>query len=176
MMTKNKYTIYLVVSIIIIVGTALLYFQIDEKDTTGIFPNKLGDMNLAVYNEGDTAIKEINDLHGNSLRKIEKGYVVEYGSNSGSKAKFWVSESASNENAVSLATAMSNMVGKSGMYSDPILMNIEGITVYFVLGHMEHMGLYHYFYPKDNKVYWIQIDNPDESYRINIVKESIREI
>jgi len=175
-MAKNKYIIYLVASIIIIIGATLLYFQMYEKDTTGIFPNKLGDMNLAVYEEGDTAIKKINDLHGNSLRKIEKGYVVEYKSSSGSKAKFWVSESVSNDNAVSLTTAMSKMVGKSGMYSDPIPMNIEGITVYFVLGHMEHMGLYHYFYPKDNKVYWIQIDNPDESYRINIVKESIRKI
>ncbi len=36
------------------------------------------------------------------------------------------------------------------------------------------LGLYHYFYAKDKRVFWIQIDNPDEAYRIDIVRESIK--
>lgn len=175
-MRKNKEIYLAILAVILVVGAALLYFQTYEKGTIGIFPKKLGDMDLATYKEGDAAIKEINELHGNSLRKIEKGYIVEYNSNSGSKAKFWVSESKNNKDAVSLVTAMSKMVGTSGMFSDALSINIEGITVYFVSAHMEHMGLYHYFYAKDNKVYWLQIDNQDDIYRIGIVRESIRGI
>ena len=175
-MIKNKGIYIAVFTVVVIAGAMILYSQIQEKNATGIFPKKLGDMDLVIYKEGDAAIKEINELHGNGLRKIEKGYIVEYSSNSGSRAKFWVSESKNNDEAVSLATAMSKMVGKSGMFSDAVPMNIKGNTIYFVSSHMEHMGLYHYFYAKDNKVYWIQIDNRDESYRIDIVEESIREI
>ena len=176
-MIENKSELYAAIFVIaIIAGAALFYSQNHEKDTIGIFPKKLGDMSLTLYNEGDVAIEQIKELHGGTPRKIENAYVVVYNSNSSNKAKFWVSESTNNDEAVSLVTAMSNMVGKSGMFSDAMPMNIEGITVYFVSAHMEHMGLYHYFYAKNNKVYWLQIDNQDESYRIDIVKKSIKEI
>ncbi|MDL5504153.1 MAG: hypothetical protein QSU88_13160, partial [Candidatus Methanoperedens sp.] len=63
--------------------------------------------------------------------------------------------------------------GMTGMFSNSTPMNMEGLTVYFVTGQPE-LGLYHYFYAKDNRVFWIQIDNPDESYRVGIVKEAIK--
>ncbi len=160
----------------IIAGAGLLYSSIYEKDIVGIFPDKLGDMSISAYKEGDVAIKEIKELHGDLSRIIENGYVVDYNGNSSGKAKFWVSESVNNSDAVSLVTTMSKMVGTSGMFSNSTLMNIEGTTVYFTSGHMEHLGLYHYFYAKDNKIFWVQIDNSDESYRINFIKESMKKI
>ncbi len=160
----------------IIAGAGLLYFSIYEKDTVGIFPDKLGDMSISAYKEGDVAIKEIKELHGDLSRIIENGYVVDYIGNSSNKAKFWVTESANHDDAVSLVTSMSKMVGTSGMFNNSTSVNIEDNTVYFTSGHMEHLGLYHYFYAKDNKVFWIQIDNSDESYRINFVKESMKRI
>lgn len=176
-MIENKSEMFIAIFIIaIIAGTAFIYSQTHEKNTIGIFPEKMGDMSLTLYKEGDVAIEQIKELHGGTPRKIENAYVVDYNGNSSNKAKFWVSESANHEDAVSLVTAMSKMVGTSGMFSNSTPMNIEGITVYFVSGHMEHIGLYHYFYAKDNKVFWIQIDNADKLYRINFVKESIKKI
>ncbi len=176
-MRKNKSGIYLTLFIIaVMAGTALLYVQTQEKNTTGIFPEKLGDMNLALYREGDTAMEAVKELHGNNPGvRIENAYIANYRSDSGNKAKFWVSESSNSEEAASLLVAMNSRVGKTGMFSDSTPMNIEGITVYFVTGRPE-LGLYHYFYAKGERVFWIQIDNPDESYRVGIVKESIKRI
>jgi hypothetical protein len=83
---------------------------------------------------------------------------------------------STSEEAASLLASMNSKVGKTGMFSDSTPMNIEGITVYFVSGLSQEVGLYHYFYAKGDRVFWIQIDNPDESYRIGIVKESIKRI
>lgn len=176
-MRKNKSGIYLALFIIaVIAGTALLYVQTQEKNTTGIFPEKLGGMDLALYREGDTAMEAVKELHGNNPGvKIENAYIANYRSPSGNKAKFWVSESSNSEEAASLLAAMNSRVGKTGMFSNSTPMNIEGITVYFVTGRPE-LGLYHYFYAKGERVFWIQIDNPDESYRVGIVKESIKRI
>ena len=177
-MKKNKSGIYLTLFIIaVIAGTALLYVQTQEKNTTGIFPDKLGDMDLALYRDGDTAMEAVKELHGNNPDvRIEIAYIANYRSNSGSKAKFWVSESTTSGEAASLLAAMNSKVGKTGMFSDSTPVNIEGITVYFVSGLSQDIGLYHYFYAKGDRVFWIQIDNPDEAYRIGIVKESIKRI
>ncbi len=177
-MRKNKSGIYLALFIIaVIAGTALLYIQIQEKNTTGIFPDKLGDTNLALYREGDTAMEAVKELHGNNPGVIiENAYIANYRSPSGSnKAKFWVSESSNSEEADSLLAAMNSRVGMTGMFSNSTPMNMEGVAVYFVTGRPE-LGLYHYFYAKGERVFWIQIDNPDESYRIGIIKESIKRI
>lgn len=176
-MRKNKFELYLILFIIaVIAGTALLYTQTQGKSASGTFPEKLGDMSLALYREGDAAMTEVKGLHGNNPDvRIENAYIASYRSSSGSKAKFWVSESESSGEAVSLLEEMNSRVGKTGMFSDSTPVNIEGLTVYFVTGKPE-VGLYHYFYAKDKRVFWVQVDNPDKAYRLNIVKESIKRI
>ncbi len=176
-MRKNKSELYLALFIIaVIAGTVLLYIQTQEENAYGIFPEKLGDMNLSLYREGDTAMTEVKRLHGSSPNvNVENAYIADYRGSTGNKAKFWVSESKNSEEAASLLELMNNRVGMTGMFSNSTPMNMEGITVYFVTGRPE-LGLYHYFYAKDNRVFWIQIDNPDESYRVGIVKESIKRI
>ncbi|NJD77721.1 MAG: hypothetical protein FIB08_11610 [Candidatus Methanoperedens sp.] len=174
-MRKNKSEIYLAIFIIAVIAvTAFLYLE--TQNPYGIFPEKLGDMTIALYRDGDTAMNEVMGLHGNSPDvKIEAAYIANYRSTPASKAKFWVSESKTREEAASLLESMNSRVGKSGMFSDSTPMNIEGITVYFVSGKPE-VGLYHYFYAKDKMLFWIQVDNPDEAYRLNFVKESIKRI
>lgn len=61
------------------------------------------------------------------------------------------------------------------MFSNSTPLTVEGLRVYFVTGQPE-LGLYHYFYAKDKKVLWIQVDNPDEAYRQNFLKEAIKRI
>ncbi len=176
-MRKNKLEIYLTIFIIaVIVASALLYLQTQEKSSYGIFPEKLGDMNLALYREGDAAMAEVKSLHRGLNFELENAYIANYRNSKGSKAKFWVSESQSSEEAASLLAAMDSRVGKTGMFSDSTPMSMEGVTVYFTAGRSPELGLYHYFYAKDNKVFWLQIDNPDEDYRIRIVKESVKRI
>ena len=176
-MRKNKLEIYLTIFIIaVIVASALLYLQTQEKSSYGIFPEKLGDMNIALYREGDAAMKEVKSLHRGLNFELENAYIANYRNNKGSKAKFWVSESQSSEEAASLLAAMDSRVGKTGMFSDSTPMSIEGVTVYFTAGRSPELGLYHYFYAKDKRVIWVQIDNPDEEYRIGIVKESLKRI
>lgn len=176
-MRKNRSEIYLAVFIIgVIAVTALLYLQTQEDGNSGMFPNRLGDMNLALYREGDAAMMEVRGLHGNSpLVTIENAYIASYRSAPANKAKLWVSESKTSEEAALLLDTMNRKVGKTGMFSDSTPLSIEGITVYFVTG-LPELGLYHYFYAKDTRVFWIQVDNPDEAYRTGIVSEAIKRI
>lgn len=176
-MRKNRSEIYLAIFIIaVITVTAATYLLTREKSSTGMFPDQLGDMSLALYRDGDVAMNEVKGLHGNNPGVvIENAYVANYRGTPPSKAKFWVSESRTSEEALSLLESMNSRVGKTGMFSDSTPMNIEGITVYFVSGKPE-LGLYHYFYAKDKKVFWIQIDNPDEAYRLNFMREAIERI
>ncbi|VVB90152.1 Uncharacterised protein [uncultured archaeon] len=172
-MKKNKYEIYLAIFIIAVIGvTALLYVQTQEKNPYGIFPEKLGDMTIALYRDGDIAMTEVKNLHRGTNVEIENAFIADYRGTPPSKAKFWVSESKNSEEAASLLAAMDSRVGKTGMFSNSTPIRIEDITVHFVTGKPE-LGLYHYFYAKDKRVFWIQIDNPDEAYRLNFVKESI---
>lgn len=176
-MRKNKSELYLAAFILLVIAvTAFLYLQTQEKSDYGIFPEKLGDMNIALYREGDAAMAAVKELHGNNpVVKLENAYIANYRSSSGNKAKFWVSGSKNNEEATMLLEAMNSRVGKTGMFSDSTPLDIEGITVYFVTG-QPGLGLYHYFYAKDKRVFWIQVDNPDEAYRLNFVRGAIKRI
>jgi hypothetical protein len=161
--------------IVIIVVAGLMYAQTYGKGVIGIFPDKLQGMLITSYKGGYAAIDEIEELHGGLPRKIDNAYVVEYKNNSSGRAKFWVSEAKSSYDAVSIVDAMSRVVEDSGVYSNRTSMNIEGINIYFVSGLAEH-GLWHYFYAKDSRIFWIEIDNSNESYRMSFLKESIRRI
>ncbi|MBU4223278.1 MAG: hypothetical protein KKA10_16930 [Euryarchaeota archaeon] len=175
-MKKNKLEIYLVIFIIAVIAITGLLYQQTQKNTYGMFPEKLGDMNIVLYRDGDVAMNEVKGLHGNNPGVIiENAYIANYRSTPASKAKFWVSESKTSEEADSLLESMNRGVGKTGMFSESTSMNIEGITVYFVNGKPE-LGLYHYFYAKDKMVIWIQIDNPDEAYRKSFVRDAIKRI
>ena len=176
-MRKYKSEIYLAIFILAVIAvTAFLYQETQENSSTGIFPEKLGDMSLVLYRDGDAAMSEVKGLHGNNPDvKIENAYIANYRSSQASKAKFWVSESKTKEEAESLLENMNGRVGKTGMFSEPAAMSIGGITVYFVSGRPE-LGLYHYYYARDKMLFWIQVDNPDEAYRLNFVKESIKQI
>ncbi len=175
-MKKNRSEIYLAIFVIAVIAvTVSAYLLTQEKSSTGMFPEKLGDMSLALYKDGNEAMTEVKNLHRGRNVEIEKAFIANYRGAPPTKAKFWVSESKNNEEASSLLTDMNSRVGKTGMFSDSTLMTIESTTVYFVTGRPE-LGLYHYFYAKDKRVFWIQIDNPDEAYRIGIVKESLKRI
>ncbi len=171
-MRKNKLELYLAIFIVaVIASTVFLYFQTQETGNYGIFPEKLGDMDIALYRDGEVAISEVQNLHGGAVVP-DNAYISVYRSSSGNKVKFWVSESKSTELAESLVVAMNDMVGKTGMFSESTVNTIEGFTVYYVTG----LGEYHYFWAKDNNVFWVQINNPDETYQYSIVKESINRI
>jgi len=175
-MRKNKSEIYLAIFIIAVIAiTAAAYLLTQEKGSTSMFPDKLGDMSLALYRDGDAAMTEVKSLHRGANVEIENAYIANYRSTPASKAKFWVSESKTKEEAASLLETMNSRVGKTGMFSESTPLNIEGITVYFVSGKPE-LGLYHYFYAKNKRVFWIQVDNPDEAYRLNFVREAIKRI
>ena len=175
-MKKNRSELYLAVFIIAVIAvTAFVYLQMQEKSDYGIFPENLGDMSLALYRDGDVAMSEVKSLHRGRNVEIENAFIANYRGAPPTKAKFWVSESKDNEEASSLLTDMNSRVGKTGMFSESTTMNIEGVTVYFVTGRPE-LGLYHYFYAKDKRVFWIQIDNPDEAYRKSFVIDAIKRI
>ncbi len=157
-MRKIKPEIYLAAFILLVIAaTAFLYLQTQEKNAYGMFPEKLGDMSIALYREGDAAMADVKSLHRGANVEIENAYIVNYRSTPVIKAKFWVSESKTKDKAVSLLESMNSRVGKTGMFSDSTPLNIEGITVYFVTGRPE-LGLYHYFYARDKiklyKIFW----------------------
>jgi hypothetical protein len=172
-MRKNKSELYLAIFIVaVIASTAFLYIQTQEKNTYGIFPEKLGDMTIALYREGRPALAEVKSLHRGADIQIENAYIADYRSSNGNKVKFWVSESKNSDNAELLVELMNSRVGKTGMFSESTPSTIENIKVYFVTG----LGDFHYFWARDNRVFWVQINNADPDYQVSIVKETIRVI
>lgn len=172
-MRKNKPELYLAIFIVaVIASTAFLYIQTQEKNIYGTFPEKLGGMTIALYREGGPAMAEVKNLHRGADIQIENAYIADYRSPEGNKVKFWVSESENSDNAELLVESMNSSVGKTGMFSESIPLKISGVTVFFVTG----LGEYHYFWARDRRVFWAQINNPDEAYQQSIVRESIERI
>jgi hypothetical protein len=175
-MVENKSEILVGIFIILMIVCGAILYSENEKnvDKIGMFPVHFVDMNISTYKGGYEAIQDIKGLHGGLPRDIENAYVVEYGNNY-SKAKFWVTEAPSNNDAVSLVDAMNSVVNNSGVYSNSTTINIDGINVYFVSGSSGH-GLFHYFYAKDNKIFWVEIDNPNKEYRMTFLRDAVEEI
>ena len=72
-MRKNRSEIYLVIFIIAVIAiTASAYLLTREKSSTSMFPDKLGDMRLALYRDGDVAMTEVKGLHGNNPGVIDR--------------------------------------------------------------------------------------------------------
>lgn len=66
-MGKNRTEIYLAIFIIAVIAvTAAAYLLTQEKSSTSMFPDKLGDMSLALYRDGDIAMTEVKGLHRNN--------------------------------------------------------------------------------------------------------------
>lgn len=178
-MNKPRLAIFLAA----IAGTVLAAFigalaatQLIGGSRSGIFPEKLGEMTLAAYVEGPAAVAEVKALHPNDpVVQMQNAYVARYTGPGTGSARFWVSESATADEAGSLLDAMTRTVGNSGVFSQPSSVPAEGATVYFVQGPPE-IGLYNYLYAIDKKVFWVQVDNPDPSRRLDILAEAISRI
>lgn len=143
---------------------------------SALFPDKLAELTLAVYADGAAAIAEVQALHRNNAGvQMVNAYLVRYSGSGADRARFWVSESASDADAASLVAAMRSTVGNSGVFSQPSPLTLEGLTAYFVTGPPE-IGTYNYFYAKGRLVVWVQIDGPDQARRMDVLGESMRRI
>jgi hypothetical protein len=128
-------------------------------------PQSIGPLALVKLQSGEEARKEIDRLHGKPLGYRE-GYIGTYADGDG-KAKLWVSEYSSLEEA---AKATAKMVqgmkgGKQKNFWHFQEIPIEGVPVYFVVG----MGQAHYFFQKGVKVIWLAVDPP-------LAKQAIRDL
>lgn len=167
MQKKVRKTSLILYPVILLLASIAITAFLDtgQEDPTGIFPEYIGDMRIVSYFEGVQAISEVKSLHRPGSMELTNAYIVEYRGTG--KVKFWVSESG---DAGSLFSAMKDMVGKTGIFSEPV--SLEGTIAYHVTG----PGGYHYFWVKGNRVFWVQIDYPDKAFQRSIVEESIKNI
>ncbi len=168
-MKKDKLILYPAIFIVIVIVLAVfLHVRADQNSRYGIFPKKLGDMSIVLYEEGKPAVSAVQRLHGGIDMHLKNAYIADYEGSSGNKAKFWVSKSENSHVAKALLAAMTGRVGKTGMFSEPVHSNIGNLTVYYVAG----LGKYHYIWTEGDRVFWLQINNPSKVYQRGIVRES----
>ncbi|NOZ83885.1 MAG: hypothetical protein GXP60_03610 [Epsilonproteobacteria bacterium] len=168
-MKKDKLILYTAMfAVVVIVLAVFLYVRADENSRYGIFPAKLADMSIVLYEEGKPAISAIQRLHGGIDMHLKNAFIADYEGSSGNKVKFWVSKSKNNRIAKALLATMTGKIGKTGMFSKPIRSNIGDLTVYYVAG----LGKYHYIWIKGDRVFWLQINNPSKVYQRGIVRKS----
>lgn len=143
----------------------VVFAQATKAPRSGIFPDRLGDMTLAMYVDGPAAMDEVRALHGNAPGvRIDNAYLARYESAGVDRARFWVSDSASAEVAAALLESMRGKVASTGVFGQPSALTVAGATVYFVTGPPE-IGLYNYLYARGRHVFWVQIDAADEAGR-----------
>lgn len=171
-MNFKKPIIFLI--IIIIAVSILLYLQNSSENKKSIFTENLDSMYLVSYKIGADAINEIYRLHGfnDNNFKIQNGYTAKYIDYEGNTATIWISESENHDHAYALLKSMNEKIGNNGMFTRPVETRIEDITVPTVYS-VQGLDMFHYYYVKKNRVYWIALNHPNQSVRSRIVKETI---
>lgn len=161
---------------IVLLAIGVLVAQATKAPRSGMFPDTLGDMTLAMYVDGPAAVGEVMALHGNAASvRIDNAYLARYEGAGADRARFWVSDSATAAEAASLLESMRGKVASTGVFSQPSALTVEGTTAYFVTGPPE-IGLYNYFYARGRSVYWVQIDGADEARRVSILAEAVKRV
>jgi tetratricopeptide (TPR) repeat protein len=136
-----------------------------------LFPRSLGGLTLEEAYGGERAKREIERLHGGKVR-VNRGYVAYYADEERS-ATFWVSEAASEEEAVKLVDQMRASIAKGGTpFSSPeqiTVPGLEAIPVYATQG----MNQFHYIWVKRRLIVWVALDEPDPEKRLEFLKAAI---
>lgn len=145
------------------------------SQTEWSFPGRLSDTTLVSSANGDAAMAIVKQLHrDNPAVKIDAAWTAQYAGAAGRGATFWVSESATSADAAALVVAMNGRVGQSGMFTEPSPLSMAGLAVSHLTD--REATSHHYFYAKERLVIWIQIDGPDEAYRLSFLNEALREV
>ncbi len=164
------------VGAVVMLAIGVVLAQATKAPRSGMFPDTLGDMKLAMYVDGPAAVGQVMALHGNVASvRIDNAYLARYEGTRADRARFWISDSATAGEAASLLESMRGKVARTGVFSQPSALTVEGTTVYFVTGPPE-IGPYNYFYARGRSVYWVQIDGADEARRVSILAEAVKRV
>jgi len=128
-------------------------------------PQSIGSLTLEKLQSGEEARQEIDRLHGKQI-SFQRGYIGTYEAKDG-KAKIWVSEYASEGEAVEAIAIMARRLKASEQKNFWHFKEvpIQGVPVYFVVG----MGQVHYFFKKGVKAIWLAVDPA-------LARETIRDV
>ncbi len=150
-MKRRKNSIFLIAAIAAIIIASAVLLSLSQKT---FFPEKLGDMELKLYREGDVAISEIRNSHSAKDNALpDEAHVARY-----------------RNSAVEKVDNMTR--GMGGMFSSPETSEINRLKIYYTEGG----GEYHYYYSKNNLVIWIALSNPERTYRSMLIDEAIKSI
>ena len=142
-----------------------------EVEAARLFPRSLGALTLKEAYGGTRAKREIEQMHGGKIR-IDRGFVATY-TDGKLSATVWVSETASEEEALDLAVKMEESIAKGGTPFEPLasitVPGLEAIPVYFTRG----MGQFHYIWVKKRLIIWVAMDEPSPEKRLEFLKAAI---
>ena len=142
-----------------------------EVEAARLFPQSLGELTLKEAYGGARAKREIEQMHGGKIR-IDRGFVATY-TDGKLSATIWVSETASEEEALDQAVKMEKSIAKGGTPFEPLeiitVPGLEAIPVYFTRG----MGQFHYIWVKKQLIIWVAMDEPSPEKRLEFLKAAI---
>ena len=162
---------YVIVTIAILLVSLMTWTSLNS-DQNSSFPESLGEMKLTSQVVGPEAIESTRQLHGNSAKvQMTDAAILVYRSGS-AESTIWVSRTENSEQAASLMDAMNDAIDPGDGFSTPVIMSIpraESMTVYYVYGY----GSDHYYYLKEDSVYWIAVNGLTDAARLKLVAEAI---
>ncbi len=165
---------YVIVTISILLVSAMTWLSLNSYQDSS-FPKVLGEMKLIKQVTGSEAIESTRQLHGNSVKVQMSDATILWYRGGVSDATIWVSRTENIEQASSLMEAMNDTIDPMDGFTVPVKVSVpqaDSITVFYVYGH----GSDHYYYLREECVYWVaESDLPDET-RLEFVLEVINRI
>ncbi len=142
--------------LMIFAGIAILIFYpqlSDHKSET--------DLELLNLIKGERAVEMVRSIHLGEF-DIQSAVVAEF--KGIGNIRVWIAYADSDQTAKDL---VERMRGKVHMFfSEPETIEIESLKTYRVFGDNK----VHYFFSHQNKIVWIEFDNPDAKYHRDVVK------
>ncbi len=113
------------------------------------FPNKVDGYKLTKLLKGESAVREINKLHGKKIRVLNAAIAI-YAK--GEKtAVIWVSKALTKKEALVQTEAMITKMRKGSPFSDFEVKKLGCLLVY----HFKGLGKEHYLFYRKQDVFWI---------------------
>lgn len=172
----RKKIIAILLASIAMIASVYYILQLKQSEEMLVFPETLGEMVLYSSKSGYDAVKEISRIHRASDNvRMKNGYIAIYKSHRGEMAYFWISEEDNADAANKSLMLMTTKIREDrGMFASPI--EAELGKQFSIVYYTEGLHQYHYFYAKQNRVFWIAMNNPNISEQLNIVQEAIERI
>ncbi|MGE4290795.1 MAG: hypothetical protein AB7E32_01170 [Desulfovibrio sp.] len=141
----------------------------EPRDLTGLFPERIGQVERVELLAGEDALHAVDKLHGKSVG-AKSAAVAVYGAGHPPAAQVWVSTASNAAEAREQLAVMINRMfaAQGGPFSAPEKERRAGVELY----RTEGLGMVHLIWSRDALVWWLAVLPAQEEDFLNVFLES----